>query len=112
MDFRDYYIGSKYEINEDEELLKALKRQITFYLKESTFERFHGIWNKLFLLRKVIAKDKYYDVILNEMDNDEKKKFLKFILQEGQTFDINNCNDSVPKIWEHQLNNVKNKLKI
>ena len=110
--FKQYYIGSEFEFREDEILLKSLKRQITSYLKESTQERFHSIWNKIFILRKSFDKEKFYDIILSEMDTEDRKKFMQFILEEG--FRIENSDINInenPKLWEYQLNKIKRRTK-
>ena len=61
--FKEFYNEKPFSYEEDKEVLKALKRQVTSYLRESTQERFHGIFNKLYILRNSIEKDEFYDVI-------------------------------------------------
>lgn len=108
--FKEFYTGYQFEYKEHEYLFKTLKRQISSYLKETSQERLHGIFNKIFLLRKCIDKEHFYSVLLEGMNTDEKEKFLKFILREGFEFE-DEVNDSVRNVWEHQLNNILTKYR-
>lgn len=102
--FKKFYNGFPSEFVEYEYLFKTLKRQITSYLKESSLERFHGIFNKVFLLRKCLPKEEFYNVLLEGMNNEEKETFMTFILTEG--FEERQgliIKEEIEDIWEHQL---------
>ena len=111
--FKKFYTGFPSELSEYEYLFKTLKRQITSYLKESSLERFHGIFNKIFLLRKCLPKDQFYTVLLEGMNAKEKEVFMNFILTEG--FDIQNKvieeGGEPEDIWVHQLEVILKKYK-
>lgn len=111
--FKKFYIGYKSDYIETEFLFKTLKRQITAYLKESSMERFHSIFNKIFLLRKSLDKDHFYSVLLEGMNNVEKEKFMSFILSEGFGASNNSENKvNVKDVWEHQMDIILKKYRI
>jgi len=109
--FKEFYKGLECEYKEDEYLLKTLKRQITSYLKETSLERLHGIFNKIFILRKNFDKHKFYDILLDDLNNEEKENFLKFLLSEGFN-DINEEKFEGKSIWQKQLDLVLKKYRI
>lgn len=107
--FRDFYKGHTVEYREDEYTFKVLKRQITSYLKESSLERLHGIFNKLYLLRKKFTKEEFYTILLEDMKSEDKKRFMQFLLSEG--FEHPNREVNPEGIWQHQLNIILNRYK-
>lgn len=108
--FKDFYKGTESELKEDIELLKILKRQISLYLKENTSERLHGIFNKLYILRKSIDKDKFYDFLLSEMRSEETKKLTEFIMKEGLL--LGTFEGDIPINWKLHLDEIKKEVKI
>ena len=109
--FKEFYKGPTYTINEDEELYKTLKRQISSYLNESTFERLHSIFNKIYLLRKCFPKDVFYDILLKEMNTEQKRVFTLYILSEGFAVPKNDERGEKEEIWEVQLQKILKTIK-
>jgi len=104
--FKNFYNGPLSSLEEDEFVYKALKRQITAYIRESTFERLHGIFNKIYILRQFFDKEKFYDIILEDMNTEKKEVFINFILKEGFKFEKEPIKE---EIWEYQLKKILSK---
>jgi len=104
-DFKSFYndISDSYK-DEVSSLIKTMKRQVTSYLRESTQERFHSIFNKLFILQKYLDKGEFYDIMIKEMNNEEKVELMSYILGEGFGFESSYVESK--SVWEHQLNRV------
>jgi hypothetical protein len=104
--FKEFHSGNIYEVEEDKNTLKALHRQITSYLRESTKERLHGIYNKIYILKKQFENDTNFEQSLTEDVKDTVKvNLIRFILNEG--FDIKNSKTETKLIWKYQLDQIK-----
>src|SRR4030066_272771 len=75
-----------------------------------TKKKIHGIFNKLYILRKSIDKDKFYDFLLSEMRSEETKKLTEFIMKEGLL--LGTFEGDIPINWKLHLDEIKKEVKI
>ena len=90
------------DFEEDYLLFKTFKRIINSYYKAPNEQKFHSMYNKIFILRRVFKEEFIYTNLVESMAYPYTKNLISYILNElfGQSFEI----DEVEDVWEEHIN--------
>ena len=103
--YKGYFIE---EFDEDYFNYRAVVRLINSYFKNPHHKKTHDIYNRLVILHRVFDKKFINIELINTCDDDFKKSYLKFILNEmlmerGRRYDI----EYLEEEWENDVDILK-----